>query len=941
MSDKTLLPDDPVGSFLQIELAGTKDPNTSGAWFYDRPSLSTMSIDVESVWEDYSGEGVTVGVMDTFIQSTHRDLIANYDSSLDIDLATGEEDLDWETYTYLSNHGTAVAGVIAAEKDNGFDTMGIAHGATITSYAMDLSAEDVRSIVTRGFYMADQVDVLNNSWNFTDPFSDVLRPGNDEHDSLFHAVSEGRDGLGTIVVFAAGNEGATESSNYHGFQNSPYAITVGSVDIDGNASDFSSLGANLLLTAAGEDILSSSAKKGSYDRFTGTSFSAPMVSAAAALVLEANPALGFRDVQEIFALSARADKLGMAAHDFGMGWVINSAGNFNGGGMHFSDSFGYGYLNVHDAVRLAETWDKQQTTDNLAVGTEKVSFSDLTLTAGETDQLQVQFEFKENIEMEAAQLELRLSWYHSNDLEVYLTSPEGTVSQLVYDFEAEGFGGSIANFPFSTRAIMGENAQGIWTVDIINRNPNALLRDESGPMTADLKSLTFTAYGNDPEVDDSYFYSDSFLSDLYSEEERDQRRTVSDSDGGVDTLNLAMVTADVRVDLSGQQQSSIGDETLIIADGSIENAFGGDGNDMLAGSAANNELHGGRGDDVLLATGGDDVLIGGAGEDRVVLDGAFAGVSGIQFLSTGLLQFAWLGQNGGGLISALDVEWFEFTDANLSWDDLLAEAPSQPDAPVEPEPTDPEPTDPEPVEPDPTEPEPTEPEPTDPEPTEPDPEPVEPEPTEPPATGGAQFVGGQGADKLVGGNFDDTLEGLAGNDTLRGDDGNDAIYGGEGDDKLFGDNGNDSLFGGDGADLLNGGSGYNLLEGGIGNDRLVAGTQEDTLIGGEGDDILVSKGTSNVLDGGAGADRYVLHDDSEDELHLIYETGVIDRIVNFDEQADSLVLDLGGYDASALTFEEVKNGSYLSIDLGDGTLDRFAFLAQTEIETLSDITLFN
>jgi Ca2+-binding RTX toxin-like protein len=50
----------------------------------------------------------------------------------------------------------------------------------------------------------------------------------------------------------------------------------------------------------------------------------------------------------------------------------------------------------------------------------------------------------------------------------------------------------------------------------------------------------------------------------------------------------------------------------------LENVTGGDGNDVLVGDAAANELSGGNGDDVLLGAGGDDVLSGGTGRDLLV-----------------------------------------------------------------------------------------------------------------------------------------------------------------------------------------------------------------------------------------------------------------------------------------------------------------------------------
>src|SRR6185295_17641859 len=83
---------------------------------------------------------------------------------------------------------------------------------------------------------------------------------------------------------------------------------------------------------------------------SGTSFAAPIVSGVVAMMLEANPNLGYRDVQEILALSSH--KIDPASTS----WSVNGATNWNGGGNLVSNDFGFGLIDAHAAVRLAETW---------------------------------------------------------------------------------------------------------------------------------------------------------------------------------------------------------------------------------------------------------------------------------------------------------------------------------------------------------------------------------------------------------------------------------------------------------------------------------------------------------------------------------------------------------------------------------------------------------
>ncbi|MGI3170900.1 S8 family serine peptidase [Pseudooceanicola sp. C21-150M6] len=933
-----------------VELTGFSDPNTSGQWYFDRPNQSEMSINVESVWEDYTGSGIVVAVMDSIINNFHPDLDDNYDSSLDYHLGENTDDFDWDSVISQHSHGTAVAGVIAAEKDNGFGGMGIAYDATITNYAMDFSSSDVTSQVLMGINLATNVDVLNCSWSYTTAFSDKLTIGSDGYNALVNAVENGRDGLGTVIVFAAGNEGGSESSNYHGYQNSPFTIAVGSVDSEGEVSGFSSLGSNLLLSAPGEDILTSWAY-GSVREMNGTSFAAPAVSAAAALILDANEDLGYRDVMEILALSARADQLGTDSR-VGLGWVTNGADNFNGGGMHYSDSYGYGYLNVHDAVRLAETWEYQQTYATLRTETVSLRMNEV-MTAGENDHLRVEIEFTEDMEIESAQLSMRFAWFHSNDLEVYLTSPDGTVSQLVYDYSTVNGGGGFTNFPFTTNALLGELARGTWTLDIYNTNPDALLTNGSGPMSAALRGVELSVYGSDLEADDVYYFNDEFANGYYDAEDLADRSTVTDTDGGRDSINLAMTTTGNQIDLSGERRSHVGGQTIVIEPDTIENAFGGDGNDTLFGSEDDNFLSGGRGNDTFYISGGDDTIEGGQGNDTLVFDFDSSLLCRATQSLDNFFGFSWYQNQSVTIEYITGIENFVFTNIEYTLEQLLAELGDavvtppvieEPETPVE---TPEEPV----VE------EPAVEEPVVETPVEEDPIVEEPEDTPTPPDATDAIYGTLGSDTLLGDRYANEFYGDAGDDTIRGRAGSDTIWGDEGDDRLFGDAGNDAIHGGadddrivggagndtiwgdDGNDVLSAISGQNMLYGGDGDDRIVGGRDADTLFGGEGDDTLVaSRGASSVMDGGFGSDRYVCQDGA-DTIILNFEAGASNRVIDFDGGMDSIIVRLGDDVSGTLVYDETRTGTHLGLE-HDGVIDYFAFFTEAGVEALNQQLLF-
>ncbi|MEF8756319.1 MAG: hypothetical protein V5B60_20675 [Accumulibacter sp.] len=111
-----------------------------------------------------------------------------------------------------------------------------------------------------------------------------------------------------------------------------------------------------------------------------------------------------------------------------------------------------------------------------------------------------------------------------------------------------------------------------------------------------------------------------------------------------------------------------------------------------------------------------------------------------------------------------------------------------------------------------------------------------------------------GDDTLNGFPGNDTLDGGSGNDSLDGGQGNDALYGQEGNDTLIGDAGDDNLDGGLGNDTLTGGAGNDYLDGRLGDDSLDGGEENDSLFGQEGNDTLSGGAGDDYLDGGLGND---------------------------------------------------------------------------------------
>ena len=477
-------------------------------------------------------------------------------------------------------------------------------------------------------------------------------------------VDSGRNGLGMIFVKSAGNfrqEGW--NSGLDGTAGLGTDIAVGAIAIDGYVTDFSSPGANLLITTftgmldpvTGEmvgGIVSLDAAPGSNEAvvrfdFAGTSASAPMVTGIASLMLDANPNLGWRDVQDILAYSARA--VGTLAYkDEGYWgaarekyeWTINGADDLNGGGLHFSNDYGFGLVDAHAAVRLAETWTRLQTSANYVQVVKTALDRAVPLPgdelpdaseAGQTFTVTV----SERADLTVDRISLSIEFFGAHtsagDIVIEVISPSGTKSVLLQNE------GGARDFDFTvlgSNAFRGESAAGEWTIRVADT-----LAGDFGT----LKSLDLAVLGDLPSPDGSVWtdeFDDAFALDAADQAglavTANQDRDDDNADGGhgasfstlfdgagLDTVNAAAMTTDIYMDLRAGHvtRTRVDDEWnsmfAISRDTQIENGFTGDGDDHLTGNALDNWLRVGRGSDKLWGRDGADRLDGGPGDDHV------------------------------------------------------------------------------------------------------------------------------------------------------------------------------------------------------------------------------------------------------------------------------------------------------------------------------------
>lgn len=640
----------------------------------------TTGANVLPVWANYAGAGVNVALFDQGVERTHPELDNNLLIASGRDagtLATGGDPKRAD-----DNHGTAVAGVIVGER-NGSDGVGVAYDAKLASIYSPLRLSEMvaSNVIADAYTYALGFDVLSDSWGFA-PRGESYALGAPwafldnfnaptfaaEGAALQKLAEQGRGGLGSIVVQSAGNGyGLSDNTNLHNLQNSRYVVTVAATDYRGDVTAYSSRGASVLVAAPGggggdpwSDIWTTDRTgaqgygDGAFTSINDTSFAAPVVAGVVALMLQANPALGYRDVQQILAYSAHLTSL--QNHT----WLYNGAGNWNGGGLHFdaeSHDLGFGLVDARAAVRLAESWERSAATAANDVEVKATSTRLAAIPDG-NDSLTQSLTVTQAIEVERVEVTIDLQHPAVGDLELRLTSPSGTESWLLGRISGgalSAFGSNQADiaFTFDTVLSMGETSVGTWTLSVFDRKTG-----DAG----NLRSWTLNLIGKSDSADDVYFYDDEYAEAL----ESNAARGVLADAGGIDMLNAAAATTRVVLDLNPGATSTIDGAALKIAAGSsIENAWSGDGNDSLIGNAAANTFFGGRGDDRLSGGGGDDMIDGGAGTDTAV----FAGQRSSFVLSrTG---GAWIvedkvGTQGRDTVS--NVERLEFQGVGLAFD---------------------------------------------------------------------------------------------------------------------------------------------------------------------------------------------------------------------------------------------------------------------------------
>ncbi len=497
--------------------------NTGQAVFASQPATAGFDLNLTKTWnQQIYGKGVLIQISDDGLEDTHEDLhdnfsytnqSKNYAAAAPYTAATSPPIADDD------NHGTCVAGLVAAVGWNGVGSRGVAPSSRVFIVNFLSSAVSITGAMKLD-QTAGNFDISNMSWGTTE--NSIYTQDNSYNTQVKSRIASGRNNKGSIFVKASGNDfavlcnGSTTTycignANFDADNALPYIISVGALNAQGKSASYSSTGSNLWISSFGGEFGNDTPAMVTTDRtgcakgysvstastdfekggssenpncnytstFNGTSSATPILSGAIALMLEANPALTWRQVKYILAKTATADffETGVIAHplsstlptgyDWEQKWITNGAG------YKFHNWYGFGRVNVDAAVALAKTaltapidlgtytetnWNASDAHTGLALAIPDNS------AVGVTDSITV----ATNLKIEGVQIRVGITHSNISELALELTSPAGTKSIIV---NARNSLTSIANYAeetFLTNAFYQESSVGNWTLKVVD-----------------------------------------------------------------------------------------------------------------------------------------------------------------------------------------------------------------------------------------------------------------------------------------------------------------------------------------------------------------------------------------------------------------------------------------------------------------------------------------
>ncbi|XP_075037384.1 neuroendocrine convertase 1 [Mixophyes fleayi] len=449
------------------------DPMWSRQWYLQdtrvNPSLPKLDLHVIPVWrKGITGKGVVVTVLDDGLEWNHTDIYANYDAEASYDFNDNDKD-PFPRYdiTNENKHGTRCAGEVAMIANNEKCGVGIAYNSKVGGIRMlDGVVTDAIEASSIGFN-PQHVDIYSASWGPNDDGKTVEGPGRLAQKAFEYGIKQGRNGKGSIYVWASGNGGRQgDNCDCDGYTDSIYTISISSASQQGRSPWYAEKCSSTLATAyssgdyTDQRIISADLHNDCTETHTGTSASAPLAAGIFALALEQNPNLTWREMQHLVVWTSEYDPL-----------ANNPGWKKNGAGLMVNSRFGFGLLNAKALVDLADpkTWKGIPGKKECII--KDSDFSPRLLRSEDEITIEIPTKACEGQEnyiksLEHLQLEATIEYTRRGDLHITLTSPSGTKTVLLTERERDTSTNGFRNWAFMSVHTWGEDPAGVWTVKI-------------------------------------------------------------------------------------------------------------------------------------------------------------------------------------------------------------------------------------------------------------------------------------------------------------------------------------------------------------------------------------------------------------------------------------------------------------------------------------------
>lgn len=468
------------------------DPAYPKQWHLANHEDPGNDVNVTGVWKQgITGQGVTVALIDDGLDYTSEDLLENFDFM-------GSYDFNDKTKLPTPRltddyHGTRCAGQIAALRNN-MCGVGVAYGAKVAGIRMLSKEVTDQDEITSLNYRMDTNWIYSCSWGPNDDGKTVQGPDKHVEAAFINGIEKGRQGRGSIYVFATGNGGHLgDNCNFDGYTNSIYTISIGALDHKNRHPYYSEqCSAHLAVTYSNGDghgiTTTDLGLRKCTDKHGGTSAAAPLGAGIIALALSVRPSLTWRDVQHLTVRAAVPVDL------------TDSDWEMVAEGRKYNHKYGFGKMDAGRIVELAKHMEHVGKQTKVEVGKDQADarIEPLKQQNGESEWTvrkvavtKDQIEKAKMLRTEHVTVIVDLEHEYRGNIEVWLRSPKGVRSQLAavrrFDSSKEG----LRDWRFMSVKHWGEDPVGEWSLHV----RNAYQPDYKGK----LKAWQLTVYGESSE----------------------------------------------------------------------------------------------------------------------------------------------------------------------------------------------------------------------------------------------------------------------------------------------------------------------------------------------------------------------------------------------------------------------------------------------------------